>query len=151
MKKRGWKLALSAAVLALVLSVTACGNKEERTKQNSSTGFVPKLDPQTACSLTVVGHYSNFEALETEFNSFAKYYPNVQLKYLYMDGYSKASSGILSTALAGDEAPDIFFTYPYMGDWQDGAEIAAASENLADPATGIDLSCIRESKRGGER
>ena len=143
MKNRRWKLALGAAVLALVLSVTACGDKEEKTVQKSSTGFVPKLDTQTACSLTVAGHYSNFEALETEFNSFAKYYPNVQLKYIYMDGYSKASSGILSTALASTEAPDIFFTYPWMSDWPDGAAIAAASENLSDPALGIDLSCIR--------
>ena len=44
MKNRRWKLALGAAVLALVLSVTACGDKEEKTVQKSSTGFVPKLE-----------------------------------------------------------------------------------------------------------
>ena len=145
MKKQGKIAALCALLAALVMCLTACGGREKTGEPEKSVGFVPKLDPKTECSITIAGHYSNFEALETEFNRFAEYYPNVQMTYTFMDGYSKSSSRILSTALAGSEAPDIFFTYPYMDDWQDGAEIAAASENLADPATGIDLSCIRES------
>ena len=145
MKKHGKALGLCAVMLALVMCLTACSTQETAGKPENSAGFVPKLDPKTECSITVAGHYSNFEALETEFNRFAKYYPNVQMTYTFMDGYSKSSSRILSTALAGSEAPDIFFTYPYMGDWQDGAEIFAAAENLADPAAGIDLSCIREN------
>ncbi len=143
MNRQRKKLALCAALLVLALCFTACGNKDtDKSKQNPA-GFAPKLDPKTACSITVAGHYENFEALETEFNHFAQYYPNVKLKYTFMDGYSKASSGILSTALSSAEAPDIFFTYPWMGDWPDGAAIFAASENLADPALGIDFSCIR--------
>lgn len=145
MRKQGKRLALCALVLAMMLCLTACGTKDTGKVNENSTGFTPKLDTKTECSITVAGHYNNFEALETEFNRFAKYYPNVQMSYIFMDGYSKAASGILSTALASNEAPDIFFTYPWMGSWQDGAEIFAASENLADASTGIDLSCIRPS------
>ena len=125
MKKQG-KIWALCALLALVMCLTACGGQEKTGEPEKNTGFVPKLDPKTECSITVAGHYSNFEALETEFNRFAEYYPNVQMTYTFMDGYSKSGSRILSTALAGSEAPDIFFTYPYMGDWQDGAEIFAA-------------------------
>ncbi len=105
--------------------------------------FTPRLDTNTDCSVTVAGHYNNFEALEAEFNAFAKYYPNVRLTYTFMDGYSKAGSGILSTALAGNEAPDIFFTYPWMSDWEDGDAIFASAEDLAAPSLDINLSCIR--------
>lgn len=138
--------AFTLLVLLIVLSLcfVAC-SKKETVKAQKPTGFVPKLDPNTSCSITVAGHYSNFEALEAEFNRFNLYYPNVKMTYVYMDGYSKSGSRILSTALAGVEAPDIFFTYPYMYDWVDGKEITAASENLADPALGLDLSCIRSA------
>lgn len=133
-------LALLIVFIVLSLCLAACSKKEASKTQNTAAGFVPKLDSNTACSITVAGHYSNFEALEAEFNRFARYYPNVKMTYVYMDGYSKSGSRILSTALAGSEAPDIFFTYPYMYEWVDGSEIASASENLADV---IDLSCIR--------
>ena len=142
MKKQGIKKMLSAMILALGLCLSACGAGEAQ-QEPGSTGFSPRLDTNTECSITVAGHYNNFEALEEEFNRFSQYYPNVKMTYVFMDGYSKSSSGILSTALAGNEAPDIFFTYPWMGDWPDGAEIFAAAENLADPALGIDLSCLR--------
>ena len=147
MKKLGRWMVLSALILSLVFCFTSCSKteKEKAKEQESTVGFVPKLDTKTECSITIAGHYSNFEALEAEFNRFAQYYPNVQLTYVFMDGYSKAASGILSTALAGSEAPDIFFTYPWMGDWKDGDLIFAASENLADPSLGIDLSCIRSN------
>ena len=133
--------ALCALVLALMLVLTACGAQEAAGPQASDVGFTPRLDSQTEGAVTVVGHYNNFEALEAEFVRFAEYYPNVTLTYTYLDGYSK----ILSTALGNSEAPDIFFTYPWMGDWADGADIFAASENLADPALDIDLSCVREN------
>ena len=133
-------LALLIVFIVLSLCLAACSKKEASKTQNTTAGFAPKLDRSTACSITVAGHYSNFEALEAEFNRFARYYPNVKMTYVYMDGYSKSGSRILSTALAGSEAPDIFFTYPYMYEWVDGSEIASASENLADV---IDLSCIR--------
>ncbi len=143
MREHGKMMAACALLLALALCLTACGSQETPKAQETEKGFVPRLDPQISGSVTVAGHYSNFEALEAEFNRFAQYYPNVQLTYTYMDGYSKSGSGILSTALASGEAPDIFFTYPYMDSWPDGAEILAASEDLADPALGLDLGCIR--------
>ena len=134
---------LTALMMALSLSLTACGAKESPKPQENAEGFAPRLDTETDCSLTVVGHYNNFEALEAEFNRFGQYYPNVEMTYLFMDGYGKGGSGIASTALQSEEAPDIFFTYPWMDSWADGDQILAASENLADPALGIDLSCIR--------
>ena len=140
---RNWTL--STLMLAIILCLAACGKKEEPKSQENKAGFVPKLDTKTECSITVVGHYNNFEALEAEFNRFSKYYPNVKMTYTFMDGYRKGGSRILSTALAGGEAPDIFFTFPWIGNWPDGDEILAASENLADPSLGIDLSCIREN------
>ena len=142
---KGKKGIAGALSLLLALGLAACGGKNTPVKQENTVGFVPRLDTQTDCSVNIVGHYSNFEALEAEFNRFSQYYPNVRLSYTYMDGYSKSSSGILSTALAGSEAPDIFFTYSWMGEWPDGEQILAASENLADPALGIDLSCVRSN------
>ena len=126
-------------MIAFILLLTACATG--KTTQPEREGFTPKLDSHTEGSITVAGHYSNFEALEAEFARFATYYPNVKLTYTYLDGFSK----ILSTALTSAEAPDIFFTYPWMGDWVDGEQIFAASENLADPTLGIDLGCVREN------
>ena len=145
--KKWWLIALAvvAVAAAAVLILTLGKGKESPAAQGTKAGFTPGLDPKTECSITVVGHYDNFEALEAEFIRFNQYYPNVRLTYVKMDGYDKRDRGILSTALAGSEAPDIFFTYPKMADWPDNAAILAASENLADPALGIDLSCVRES------
>ena len=72
MKKQG-KIWALCALLALVMCLTACGGQEKTGEPEKNTGFVPKLDPKTECSITVAGHYSNFEALETEFNRFAEY------------------------------------------------------------------------------
>lgn len=141
MRKYRSSAAFCALFLAAALIFTACGAPEAAKPQESSAGFTPRLDPKTEGSVTVVGHYSNFEALEAEFARFSEYYPNVTLTYTCLDGFSS----ILSTALVSSEAPDIFFTYPWMGDWADGADIFAASEDLADPALGIDLGCIREN------
>ena len=132
MKKLGMKKLALVLVLVLALCLTGCAGKEAKKQE----GFAPKLDTKADCTITVSGHYENFEALETEFNRFAEYYPNVNMKYVYMDDYKNN----IATALESSEAPDIFFTYSSWGD----AEYAQA-ENLADSATGIDLSCIRES------
>ena len=138
MNKRKMKWKLLALALAVVLILVAVlffvVLKNKKTPKNA--GFTPKLDPQTACTINLAGHYENFEALETEFNRFNAFYPNVSLNYVYMDNYKN----VISTALTSSEAPDIFFTYP---SWTDRDYEAA--ENLADPALGIDLSCIRSS------
>ncbi len=144
MKRQGKRFVFCAAAMALAIFITGCAGGGFAKSNKGSAEFVPKLDTDTDCTITVAGHYENFEALETEFNRFSEYYPNVQMNYTFMDGYSKAASGILSTALSGSEAPDIFFTYPWMGDWEDHEIIFGASENLADASLGIDLSCIRQ-------
>ena len=132
MKKLGMKKLALVLVLVLALCLTGCAGKEAKKQE----GFAPKLDTKADCTITVSGHYENFEALETEFNRFAEHYPNVNMKYVYMDDYKNN----IATALESSEAPDIFFTYSSWGDTE-----YAQAENLADPATGIDLSCIRES------
>ena len=136
------KTALCAVILALALFLTACGGQETPAPPEEAAGFKPRLDTQTDCSLTVAGHYNNFEALEAEFNRFAAYYPHVKMNYTFLDNYN----GIIVTALESAEAPDIFFTYPWMSYREGYASIyGGLAENLADPALGIDLSCIRES------
>ena len=91
-RKKG---ALCALLLALVLCMTACAAKETANPKESAAGFTPRLDPKTESSITVAGSYNNFEALETEFNRFAEYYPNVKMNYTYLDNYN----GIIATAL----------------------------------------------------
>ena len=142
MNTQGKKWLLCGLLLLLALCLAACGTQEAPKAQEAAAGFTPKLDPQTDCSITVVGHYSNFEALEAEFSRFAKYYPHVKMNYTYLDNYN----GIILTALTSSEAPDIFFTYPWMADRDGYASIyGELAENLADPALSIDLGCIRES------
>ena len=121
-----------ALVLAVLLAALPAG-------MAGAESFVPRLDSGTACTLTVAGHYSNFEALETEFNLFGKYYPDVTLQYVKMDSYNS----VIEEALAGDEAPDIFFMYPsmFIDDRYEG--LIRQAEDLGDPAAGIDLSCVQ--------
>ncbi|MBR2521294.1 MAG: carbohydrate ABC transporter substrate-binding protein [Oscillospiraceae bacterium] len=132
---------LFALVMALVLCLTACANKGTDSTGKTDAGFSPKLYTQTDCSINVVGHYNNFEALEAEFNRFSQFYPNVKLTYTYLDNYND----IIVTALESDEAPDIFFTYPWMAYKEEYSSIYETAEDLSDPALGIDLSCIRSS------
>ena len=141
-KQQRTKWGLCVLLLVLVLCLTACAAKEGPKAPEAAVGFAPKLDTKTDCSITVVGHYNNFEALEAEFNRFAAYYPNVKMNYTFLDNYN----GIVVTALNSSEAPDIFFTYPWMA-YRDGyaSVYGELAENLADPALGIDLGCIRES------
>ena len=130
---------LCALILVLALCLTGCsGQKTPEAKEN---GFVPKLDTKTEGSITVAGHYNNFEALEAEFNRFAEYYPNVKMDYNYLDDYNN----IILTALSSKEAPDILFAYPWMSYRKGYESIYDATENLADPALGINLGCIREN------
>ena len=119
--------------LALLACFAGCGAQEKKTE-----GFKPSLDTKTAGTVRIVGHYSNFEALEAEFDEFAKYYPNVDLTYTCLDNYNK----IIATTLATNDAPEIFFAYPWMNN---GEVLANYGEDLADTALGIDLGCLRPS------
>ena len=107
---------------------------------DKDTGFTPALDKQTSCSITVAGSYKNFEALEDEFIRFNKYYPNVKLEYSIMDNYKKNIETILKT----DNAPNIYFAYPWMVGKEEYKNAMSSAENLEDPAAKIDLSSIRK-------
>lgn len=117
-------------------SLAACGGK---TPEETAAEFRPALDAETSCSITVVGSYENFEALETEFDRFNEIYPNVQLSYVKLDDYNN----VLGTALEGKDKPNIFFSYAWMSGNEKYEKVFAHMEDLSDPALGLDLGCIR--------
>ena len=59
----------------IIFGLSACGSGNQ---QESNEGFVPKLDKSTVSKISIVGNYSNFEALEAEFDRFNEYYPDVE-------------------------------------------------------------------------
>ena len=125
--------------LLMILSLAACGSEKEEA--TTVEGFRPALDPSVKSHISVVGGYDNFEALEAEFDRFNDYYPNVELVYTKVDDYSN----MIGTVLNGNDAPDIYVNYSWMyGREQYKASIDHA-ENLADPALGLDLDCIRSN------
>ena len=123
-------------IICMVASLTACGGK---TSETADKGFVPALDKNKECSLTVVGSYDNFEALEAEFDRFGEFYPNVQLSYVKLDDYNN----ILGTVLEGDDSPNIFFSYTWMVGNEKYDQVSAHMEDLSDPALKLNLDCIR--------
>ena len=143
-KKTWTKPLLLIALLAIALGLFACGGGGQQTTGGEGdvqqAEFVPALDTETACSITVAGAYSNFEALEAVFDLFKEYYPNVDLSYVKLDNYNQT----IVTALEGDEAPNVFVCLPWMRNKPEYADVFAATENLADESLGIDLGCIRE-------
>ena len=101
--------------------------------------FTPSLDKETSCSITIAGSYDNFEALEAEFDRFNEIYPNVQLSYTKLDDYSN----ILGTVLEGEDKPNIFFSNAGMIGNEKYDTVFAHTEDLSDPAVGLNLDCIR--------
>ncbi len=136
--------ALSAALVSVAL--VACGASPQPSGEPSEQaveqkGFAPSLDTAAEGTLSVVGNYDNFEALEAEFDKFNKYYPNVELTYTKIDDYNN----LVSAALSSDNAPDIYFAQEFMLESDTYDELFKHAENLADPSLGIDLSCVRPS------
>ena len=123
-----------AALLAVVPA--ACIS---RTQAESAGAFQPRLDPDTSCEIRVVGSYSNFEALEAEFDRFNEFYPDVELSYEKPDDYNN----LLGTILEGGNAPNIFFSYQWMCGNEKYQTVCEHMEDLADPALGLDLDCLR--------
>ena len=110
-------------------------------KHTKETAFVPRLDTQTKCKIEIAGRYQNFEALEAEFDRFNEFYPNVELAYTYLDNYKKS----ITTALASQNPPDIFTTFPWMLDKSNYNPLLENAENLADSKnTGIELSAVNQ-------
>ena len=123
-------------LIGVFVLLTACSDK---TPEKKEEGFVPTLDTNTECSITVVGSYDNFEALEAEFDRFNEIYPKVQLSYVKLDDYSN----IIGTALEGEDKPNIFFTYASMVGNEQYNSVFAHAEDLSDEALKLDLGCIR--------
>ena len=125
--KNGSKLIFCALVL---LELASCN------KQKKEAAFVPSLDTDSKCKIEIAGRYENFEALEAEFDRFNEIYPNVELSYTYLDNYKRT----ISTALASENPPDIFTTFPWMLDKTNYTPLLENAENLADSKnTGIEL------------
>lgn len=108
-------------------------------KGKTTTDFKPALDTKTACDISVVGDYKNFEALEAEFKRFNAYYPNVSLTYSKIDSYNDSIANVLER----DDKPNIFFTYAYMSGNEKYASVFNHTENLSNTALKLDLDCIR--------
>ena len=124
----------------MILGLTACG-AEKQEAAPAEAGFKPALDSSVNCHISVAGGYSNFEALEAEFDRFNEYYPNVDLTFTKVDDYNN----MIGMVLNGNDAPDIYVNYSWMyGREQYQASIDHA-ENLADPSLGLDLDCIRSN------
>lgn len=135
-------LCLILAIIIVVALAACAPEKPEETK-----GFVPALDKEITGTVNVAGHYSNFEALEAEFNRFTEYYPNVELTYTCLDNYNK----IIATTLQSENAPDIYFTLSWMMTSDDYQTLFDYAEDLSDPALNIDLSCIRDGLLAKDR
>ncbi len=123
-------------IICMLGSLAACGGKPQ---EETPAGFAPALDTGKECSITVAGSYDNFEALEASFDRFNEIYPNVQLSYVKLDDYNN----MLGTVLESNDKPNIFFSYAWMVGNEQYAPVFAHTEDLADAALKLDLSCIR--------
>ena len=110
-----------------------------RAQADSAGAFQPRLDTDTSCTITVIGSYSNFEALEAEFDRFNEFYPDVELSYVKPDNYNN----LLETILEGKNAPNIFFSYQWMCGNEKYQKVCDHMEDLSDPQLGLDLECLR--------
>ncbi len=133
MKKRLFTILLICALVSL----TACGGKPQQ--KETAAGFKPTLDKSASGSITVVGSYDNFEALEAEFDRFNQIYPNVQLSYVKMDDYNN----VLGMALASDDKPNIFFSNSWMIGNEQYSTVFSHMEDLSSAELGLNLDCIR--------
>lgn len=125
------KLICAVLVVCTFVSLVACGKTDD--------AFKPALDTDTSCSITVVGSYDNFEALEAEFDRFNEIYPNVHLRYLKPDDYNN----MLGTVLEGNDKPNVFFS---SASWIGNPKydsVFAHMEDLSDPALKLNLDSIR--------
>ena len=132
------RLLIAILVLSLVPGASAC-----KKAQEDDAGFRPLLPADTVCSIKVAGNYTNFESLESEFERFYEYYPNVSCDYVYLDDYNNT----IASALMSSEAPDIYVTATWMQDDERMELLFENAEVLSDPALNIDLDCIRKGAR----
>ena len=132
------KIISALLTVSMVMGLAACDSK---LQENADEGFKPSLDTSAACNISIAGGYDNFEALEAEFDRFNVYYPNVELKYTKIDDYNN----MIGTVLDGNDAPDIYVNYSWMYGRDQYMSSITHAEDLADPALGLDLDCIRSN------
>lgn len=124
-----------AACILLTALLVSCKGQEKKTDE-----FKPSLDPNTACSITIVGDYKNFEALEAEFDRFNVYYPKVELAYEYIDDYANKFGAVLER----EDKPNIFFSYTSWTIGDPKYDVAISHmDDLSNSALKINLDCIR--------
>ncbi|MBQ7435723.1 MAG: carbohydrate ABC transporter substrate-binding protein [Oscillospiraceae bacterium] len=133
------KMMCMLLALLMILSLTACGQKKQ--EEPAEEGFRPAMDTSTSSHISIAGSYNNFEALEAEFDRFNEYYPNVELMFTKVDDYNN----MIGTVLDGNDAPDIYVNYSWMYGREKYKAAIDHAENLADPALGLDLDCIRSN------
>ena len=131
--------ATARVCLAVLMILGLIANGSAWREAKAEENFQPSLDPSTDCVINVIGGYSNFEALETEFDRFNEYYPRVKLMFTKIDDYNN----MVGTVLNGNDAPDIYVNYSWMYGREQYKSSIDHAENLADPALGLDLDCIR--------
>ena len=131
------KLFRTALTICLAAVLVSCGDKGSG---KDSDKFIPALDTSTNCNIRVVGDYSNFEALEAEFDRFNEYYPDVHLSYVKLDDYKNT----LSTVLEGNDKPNIFFSYTWMIGNDKYNSVIEHMEELSNPSLKLNLDCIRQ-------
>ena len=124
----------------MVLGLSACGTAKEQ-EAAVDEGFKPSLDTSTSCHINVAGGYDNFEALEAEFDRFNEFYPDVELTFTKVDDYNN----MIGTVLNGNDAPDIYVNYSWMYGRDQYKSSIDHAENLADPALGLNIDCIRSN------
>lgn len=129
-------LCLTLNVLMSTLLIS-CGGSNGKLDE-----FKPSLDVETNCKIRVVGDYSNFEALENEFDKFNKYYPNVILEYDKLDDYQNTLATTLS---AEHDRPNIFFSYTWMIGNEKYNSVVDHMEELSDAKLKLNIDCIRPS------
>ena len=137
MKARNVFKVVGVVALCAVLTFTVGCKKSKKVVEKP---FVPTLATDTKATIKVCGNYSNFEALEAEFDRFNQFYPEVELTYSYLDNYNN----VIASSLASDEAPDIFFLLSWMKDRTQYEGLFDIAEDLSSPELGINLNCIYE-------
>ena len=125
-------------ILAALLAAASAACASPACAESAGV-FQPRLNTDTSCEITVVGSYSNFEALEAEFESFNEIYPHVELTYLKPDDYNN----LLGMVLESKNPPNIFFSFPWMYGNENYRTAFEHMEDLSDPQLGLDLACIR--------
>lgn len=122
--------------LALLVSMffVSCSSK------TNDEEFIPLLDKESKCEISIIGSYDNFEALEAEFDRFNEFYPNVNLSYVKVDDYNNT----LSSVLEGKDKPNIFFSYTWMIGNSKYDSIVSHMEDLSDTKLKLNIDCIRQ-------